>query len=56
MSYTLINPATEAAMETIEHLTAEETDAAIARAKVAQKKWAALIPADRAKADRKSVV
>ncbi|MEI6591429.1 MAG: aldehyde dehydrogenase family protein, partial [Actinomycetes bacterium] len=49
MSYTLINPATEVAMETIEHLTAEETDAAIARAKVAQKKWAALNPADRAK-------
>jgi acyl-CoA reductase-like NAD-dependent aldehyde dehydrogenase len=52
MSYTLINPATEVAMETIEHLTAEETDAAIARAKVAQKKWAALNPADRAKALR----
>jgi len=52
MSYTLINPATEEAMEVIEHLSAEETDAAIERAKVAQKKWAAVAPADRAKALR----
>ena len=52
MSYTLINPATEVAMETIEHLAVEQTDEAIARAKVAQKKWAALNPADRAKALR----
>ncbi len=52
MSYTLINPATEVAMETIEHLSVEQTDEAIARAKVAQKKWAALNPADRAKALR----
>lgn len=48
MSYTLINPATEEAMETIEHATVEETDAAIARAKQAQKVWAAVNPADRA--------
>lgn len=52
MSYTLINPATEVAMETIEHFSLEQTDEAIARAKVAQKKWAALNPADRAKALR----
>jgi len=52
MSYTLINPATEEAMETIEHLSVEQTDEAIARAKVAQKKWAAVAPADRAKALR----
>ena len=52
MSYTLINPATEDAMETIEHVSLEQTDEAIARAKVAQKKWAALNPADRAKALR----
>lgn len=48
MSYTLINPATEEAMETIEHATVEETDEAIARATKAQKVWAALNPADRA--------
>ncbi|MFM5905075.1 MAG: aldehyde dehydrogenase family protein [Micrococcales bacterium] len=52
MSYTLINPATEAPMETIEHLSVEETDLAIARAKVAQRAWAKLAPADRAKALR----
>ena len=52
MSYTLINPATEEAMETIEHLSVEQTDEAIARAKVAQKKWATVAPADRAKALR----
>lgn len=48
MSYQLINPATHEAMETIEHVDAEGTDDAIARAEVAQKKWAALSPADRA--------
>jgi acyl-CoA reductase-like NAD-dependent aldehyde dehydrogenase len=47
MSYTLINPATEEAMETIEHYSVEQTDDAIARAQSAQKKWAALNPADR---------
>jgi acyl-CoA reductase-like NAD-dependent aldehyde dehydrogenase len=52
MSYTIINPATEEAMEVIEHASLEQTDEAIARAKVAQKKWAALAPADRAKALR----
>ncbi len=49
MSYTLINPATEQEMETISHASVEETDAAIAKASNAQKKWAALNPADRAK-------
>lgn len=49
MSYTLINPATEEAMETIEHATIEDTDAAIARAQKAQKVWAGLNPSDRAK-------
>ncbi|MEY4457951.1 MAG: Phenylacetaldehyde dehydrogenase [Actinomycetota bacterium] len=49
MSYTLINPATEEAMETIEHATVEDTDAAIVRAQKAQKVWAGLNPADRAK-------
>ncbi len=50
MSYTLINPATEESMETIPHATIEEVDAAVARATVAQRKWAALNPADRARA------
>jgi acyl-CoA reductase-like NAD-dependent aldehyde dehydrogenase len=49
VSYTLINPATEQEMETISHASVEETDAAIAKASKAQKKWAALNPADRAK-------
>lgn len=52
MNYTLINPATEAPMETIEHLSVEQTDEAIARARVAQRAWAKLAPADRAKALR----
>ncbi|PTW90872.1 betaine-aldehyde dehydrogenase [Microbacteriaceae bacterium MWH-Ta3] len=52
MSYTLINPATEEAMETIEHASIEDTDRAIAAAKKAQKVWAAMTPADRAKALR----
>jgi acyl-CoA reductase-like NAD-dependent aldehyde dehydrogenase len=49
VSYTLINPATEEAMETIEHATVEQTDAAIVAAQKAQKVWAGLNPADRAK-------
>jgi len=50
MTYTLINPATEEAMETIAHASVEEVDAAVAKAVQAQKKWAALNPADRARA------
>ncbi len=50
MTYTLINPATEEAMETIAHASVEEVDAAVAKAVQAQKKWAALYPADRARA------
>ena len=52
MSYQLINPATEQAMETIEHLSLEQTDEAIHLAGVAQKEWAARNPADRASALR----
>jgi betaine-aldehyde dehydrogenase len=48
MSYTLINPATEVEMETIAHADLAQTDAAIEIAAKAQKKWAALNPADRA--------
>lgn len=50
MTYTLINPATEEAMEAIAHASVEEVDAAVAKAVTAQKKWAALNPADRARA------
>jgi acyl-CoA reductase-like NAD-dependent aldehyde dehydrogenase len=53
MSYTLINPATGEAMETIEHVTVEETDDAIERARVAQKEWAAFTPAERGEALRR---
>lgn len=48
MSYTLINPATEVEMETISHADLAQTDVAIEQASKAQKKWAALNPADRA--------
>ena len=48
MSYTLINPATEEQMETIAHADLGQTDAAIELAAIAQKKWAALNPSDRA--------
>ena len=48
MSSTLINPATEVEMETIAHADLAQTDAAIEIAAKAQKKWAALNPADRA--------
>ena len=52
MSYTIINPATEEAEETIEHLSLEQTDEAINKAQKAQKEWAARNPADRAAALR----
>jgi len=52
MSYTIINPATGEEMETVDHATVEETDDAIARAGQAQRKWAALAPAERAEALR----
>jgi delta 1-pyrroline-5-carboxylate dehydrogenase len=52
MSYTIINPATGDEMETVEHVTVDETDDAIARAGQAQRKWAALAPAERAEALR----
>ncbi|GAB2542161.1 aldehyde dehydrogenase family protein [Brachybacterium huguangmaarense] len=52
MSTTLINPADETELATVEHTTLEETDAAIARAVVAQRAWAALAPAGRAEALR----
>ena len=45
----LRNPATEAVIETVSLATVEEADAAIARAVAAQRTWAGLAPADRAR-------
>ncbi|PPL15353.1 aldehyde dehydrogenase family protein [Microterricola pindariensis] len=53
MSYTIINPADESVVETVEHLDVEATDAAIARAAAAQRAWAPLAPADKARALRR---
>jgi betaine-aldehyde dehydrogenase len=44
----VINPATEEVLQTVELLDVEATDDAIARAKVAQRVWAGLAPAQRA--------
>jgi len=49
---TVINPATEQVVRTVELLDAGAVDDAVARAKVAQKAWAALAPAERAAALR----
>jgi acyl-CoA reductase-like NAD-dependent aldehyde dehydrogenase len=49
---TLINPATEQELRTVELLDVPATDDAIARAKSAQKQWAKLAPAERASALR----
>ena len=48
----LINPATEAKLQVVEHTTLEGVDDAIARAASAQRAWAALPPANRAGALR----
>lgn len=52
-STTLYEPATGAAFETVELYDEAATDAAIERAIVAQKRWAALAPADRGAALRR---
>ncbi|KFF60957.1 aldehyde dehydrogenase [Cryobacterium sp. MLB-32] len=49
-SYTVINPADEESISTIDHVTRDATDEAIARAGVAQKAWALVAPADKARA------
>ena len=49
---TLINPATEEVLRTVEMLDVPATDDAVARATVAQKEWARRAPADRAAALR----
>jgi len=53
MSYTVINPATEEAMETVEHVDLDGVNAAVAKAEKAQREWARLNPADRAAALRR---
>ena len=53
MSYTIINPANETVVETVEHLDIEATDAAIVRAAAAQKEWARVAPSDKAQALRR---
>ncbi|PII83686.1 aldehyde dehydrogenase [Leucobacter sp. OLJS4] len=53
MSYTVINPATGEAVTEVAHLDVPETDAAVAAAVRAQRDWAKVAPADRAKALRR---
>ncbi|MET0783856.1 MAG: aldehyde dehydrogenase family protein [Leifsonia flava] len=52
MNSTLINPADESVITTIEHATSEDVDAAVVRAAAAQREWASRAPADRAAALR----
>ncbi len=47
-AYTILNPATERPVTTVPGTSAEETDAAIARAEIAQRSWRAVAPGDRA--------
>jgi len=49
VSYTVINPADESEVTTVDHLGVEGTDEAIANAVKAQRKWARVSPADKAK-------
>jgi acyl-CoA reductase-like NAD-dependent aldehyde dehydrogenase len=53
VSYTIINPADESVVATVEATSIEEVDEAIARATIAQRDWAARAPADRAAALRR---
>jgi acyl-CoA reductase-like NAD-dependent aldehyde dehydrogenase len=49
VSHTIVNPADEQFVASVTSASIEETDAAIARAAVAQRDWAAVAPADRAR-------
>jgi betaine-aldehyde dehydrogenase len=49
VSHTIVNPADETVVTTVASASIEETDAAIARAAHAQRAWAAVAPADRAR-------
>ncbi len=48
-SYTVLNPATEQPVRTVPGTSAEEADAAIARAALAQRTWREVAPGDRAR-------
>ena len=52
-STTLINPADETVLRTVEHVSIEGVDDAVARAVSAQRRWVALAPAERAAALRR---
>ena len=47
-TFTVLNPATEEAVATVPSTSAEETDAATARAVAAQAAWRAVAPGERA--------
>jgi acyl-CoA reductase-like NAD-dependent aldehyde dehydrogenase len=49
VSHTIVNPADEQFVASVTSASIEETDAAIARAASAQRAWAAVAPADRAR-------
>ncbi|QTX05083.1 aldehyde dehydrogenase family protein [Agromyces archimandritae] len=53
MTRTILNPADETVVATVEGADVPAVDAAIARAVAAQRRWAALPPADRARALRR---
>ncbi len=53
MSYTVINPADGSVVTEVSHLDEAGTDAAIARAVTAQREWARVAPADRARVLRR---
>jgi acyl-CoA reductase-like NAD-dependent aldehyde dehydrogenase len=50
---TLINPTDETVLRTIDHVTVEGVDDAVARAVAAQKRWAGIAPVERANALRR---
>ena len=53
--FTVLNPATEKAVTTVTQVSAEETDAAVARAAAALPAWRAVTPGDRARLLRAQV-
>jgi acyl-CoA reductase-like NAD-dependent aldehyde dehydrogenase len=53
MTHTIVNPADETVVTTVAAASIADTDAAIARAAGAQREWAAVAPADRARVLRR---
>jgi len=53
VTHTIVNPADETVVTTVAAASIEDTDAAIARAARAQRAWAAVAPADRARVLRR---